>query len=182
MAKNQKEKLREFNHVDLLFPSKYAKAGDLRGKKVTVVIESIEPREELTMQGGRKDFKPVIYLVDKDKGIILNKTNARAIAKVYGPEVMSWIGKAIVIHSARVEARGEMVDAIRVDVDATRAKAGIAADEPEHDAETGEVEGSYDFGPPPQSEEEQQHAEPEEEERGQKRAPAPAAYRARARR
>ncbi len=114
------DELKNFNHVDLLFPSKYAKAADLRGKNVPVVIDRIIPREKLMMQGGKSDQKPVIYLRGKEKGWILNKTNARAIAKIYGPEVMNWIGKTVVIMSAEVEARGEMVEAIRVNVEATR--------------------------------------------------------------
>lgn len=114
------DELAKFNHVDLLFPSKYAKAADLRGKNVSVVIEKIVPREKLMMQGGKSDMKPVIYLKGKEKGWILNKTNARSIAKVYGPEVMSWIGKTVVIMSAEVEARGEMVEAIRVNLELTR--------------------------------------------------------------
>lgn len=114
------DELKNFNHVDLLFPSKYAKAADLRGKNVAVVIERIVPREKLMMQGGKSDQKPVIYLKGKEKGWILNKTNARSIAKVYGPEVGNWIGKTVVIMSAEVEARGEMVEAIRVNLEATR--------------------------------------------------------------
>jgi hypothetical protein len=120
--------LKNFNHVDLLFPSKYAKAADLRGKTVIVEIERIDPREKLMMAGGKSDQKPVVYLKGKEKGWILNKTNARSIAKVYGNEVMQWIGKPVAIYSASVEARGEMVDAIRVNVDATRkAAAGAGA-------------------------------------------------------
>lgn len=115
-----KEELKNFSHVDLLFPSKYAKAADLRGKHVPVVIERIAPREKLMMQGGKSDQKPVVYLRGKEKGWILNKTNARAIAKVYGPEVTNWIGKTVVIMSAEVEARGEMVEAIRVSIEETR--------------------------------------------------------------
>lgn len=125
------DELAKFNHVDLLFPSKYLKAADLRGKNVAVVIERIAPREKLMMQGGKTDTKPVMYFKGKEKGQILNKTNARAIAKVYGPEVTNWIGKTVVIMSAEVEARGEMVEAIRVNVDATRkAATGGASDEP----------------------------------------------------
>lgn len=128
--------LKNFNHIDLLFPSKYAKAADLRGKNVPVVIERIVPREKLMMQGGKSDQKPVVYLRGKEKGWILNKTNARAIAKVYGPEVSAWLGKTVVIMSAEVEAHGEMVDAIRVNVEATRkAAAGTtrAAEQPPPD-------------------------------------------------
>jgi hypothetical protein len=114
------DELKNFNHVDLLFPSKYAKAADLRGKNVTVYIERIVPREKLMMQGGKTDTKPVVYLRGKEKGWILNKTNARSIAKVYGAEVSAWIGKPVVIMSAEVEARGETVEAIRVNVELTR--------------------------------------------------------------
>ena len=114
-----KDELKNFNHVDLLFPSKYVKAADLRGKAVTVTIERIAPREKLMMAGGKSDTKPVVFLRGKDKGWILNKTNARAIAKVYGPELTNWLGKQVVIISAQVEARGEIVDAIRVDASAT---------------------------------------------------------------
>jgi glutamine synthetase type III len=119
--------LKNFNHIDLLFPSKYAKAADLRGKNVPVVIERIVPREKLMMQGGKSDQKPVVYLRGKEKGWILNKTNARAIAKVYGPEITAWLGKTVVIMSAEVEARGEMVEAIRVNVEATRKAANGSA-------------------------------------------------------
>lgn len=127
---NAKDELKNFNHVDLLFPSKYAKAADLRGRAVPVVIERISPRETLMMQGGKKDTKPVVYLKGKDKGWILNKTNARAIAKVYGPELTNWLGKTVVIISQVVEARGEQVDAIRVDLNATRRAAGQQQSEP----------------------------------------------------
>lgn len=130
------DELKNFNHVDLLFPSKYAKAADLRGKNVPVVIERITPREKLMMQGGKSDTKPVIYLRGKEKGWILNKTNAKAIAKVYGPEITNWIGKTVVIMSAEVEARGEMVDAIRVNLDATRkAATGGSPDVPREPGE-----------------------------------------------
>ncbi len=145
MTKKETDELAKFGHVDLLFPSNYAKAADLLGRTVTVVIDRIVPREKLQMAGGRKDEKPVIYMRGKKKGWILNKTNAKAIAKVYGPELMSWIGKAVAIKSMSVEAKGEMVDAIRVDVDATRrfmnqASPGVSYEsEPAHDESTGEV-------------------------------------------
>lgn len=133
-----KDELKNFNHVDLLFPSKYAKAADLRGKAVPVVIERIVPREKLMMQGGKSDTKPVVYLRGKEKGWVLNKTNARAMAKVYGPEVTEWIGKTVVIYATVVEAHGEQVDAIRVDVEATRRVAQKQAPVAEPEREAGD--------------------------------------------
>jgi hypothetical protein len=133
MAKESK--LADYNHVDLLFPSKYLKAADLRGKTVTVVIESIDPRGELQMRGGKKEKKPIVHLRGKDKAWVLNITNARAIAAIHGPEVTGWIGKAVTIAGRLVQFGGKEVDAVRV----VGAPDGAADDEPEHDANTGEV-------------------------------------------
>lgn len=115
--------LNQYSHVDLLFPSRYVKAADLRGQTAVVWIEAIDPRAKLTMAGGKTDHKPVVRLRGKEKEWILNKTNALAIAKVHGPNVSEWLGKPVAIMPALVEARGEKVEAIRVDVDATRAAA-----------------------------------------------------------
>lgn len=112
--------LKNYNHVDLLFPSNYVKAADLKGKSVPVVIERIVPREELVMAGNKKDYKPVVFLRGKEKGWVLNKTNAKSIAKVYGNEITAWLGKTVVIMMAMVENRGDMVEAIRVNVALTR--------------------------------------------------------------
>jgi hypothetical protein len=118
-----------------LFPSKFVKAADLRGKNVTVTIERIQPKEKLVMNGGKTDYKPVIFLKGKEKGWILNKTNARAIAKIYGPELTNWLGRDVVIMATEVEARGELVEAIRVNVEATRKVANGAAVKQENESE-----------------------------------------------
>lgn len=133
--------LKDFNHPDLLFPSKYIKAADLRGKRVPVTIESIDPRGELKGKNGKSETKPIVTLKGKDKEWVLNKTNASAIAKVYGNEVTSWLGKTVVLYGTRIQAGGEEVDAVRVDEAETRKRAGGARqDEPAHDPATGEVE------------------------------------------
>ena len=129
-------------HVDLLFPSKYLKAADLQGKHVTVTIERINPRESLQMTKGRKEKKPVVYLKGKEKAWVLNKTNAKAIAKAWGTEINNWVGKQVVIMPTTTEFGGDTVDCLRVDVRATMSLAGKqneTIDEPAHDPATGEV-------------------------------------------
>lgn len=146
--------IKDFNHVDLLFPGKYLKAADLRGRDVTVTIERIDPREELQMRGGKVEQKPVIYIKGAQKAWVLNKTNALSIAKVYGNEVTGWIGKAVTLYPARVQCGGKEVDAIRVRETAPKSKAKASAPErePAHDPATGEVTGTesadYNYGPP----------------------------------
>jgi hypothetical protein len=106
--------LKDFNHVDLLFPSKYLKAADLRGSDVVVTIASIEPRAELQMRGGKHESKPVVSLRGTEKLWVLNKTNATTIAKLYGCEAMKWIGQRVTLYGTKVSCGGAQVDAIRV--------------------------------------------------------------------
>lgn len=114
------EDLKKYDHVDLLFPSKYLKAADLRGQPVKVVIEHITPRDELQMKGGKKEKKPVVTLKGKEKKWVLNKTNSQAIAKVYGSRPSAWIGQTVVIFPTRAMFGPDEVDALRVDIEATR--------------------------------------------------------------
>jgi hypothetical protein len=142
--------LKDFSHFDLLFPSKYLKAGDLRGKEVTVVIDDIDPRHELMGAGGRKDTKPLLYLRTPsgrklDKGLVMNKTNGRRILALYGPELTEWIGKPITLRAEK-EPKSDSGEAIRVKEERPRLRANgngnppkPEPEEPRHDEATGEV-------------------------------------------
>jgi hypothetical protein len=135
-----------------LIPSKYLEAADLQGKRVPVVIDSVHEQAKLKSDRGDDETKPLFRLRGKDKGWVLNSTNLDSIAEVYGHEADKWIGKVVVIYAAKVKAFGEYWQAIRVDVDATRARADAAKKappqqqkqatqaEPPHDEETGEVD------------------------------------------
>lgn len=108
------EKLENYNRVGLLFPSQYLAGPDLMGRDVVVVIDSIDPRHELHRADNTKERKPVVTLRGKTKKWVLNKTNAKRIAKLYGPEATGWIGKSITLYMEKVKAFGEVHDAIRV--------------------------------------------------------------------
>lgn len=95
-----------------LFPSKYVKAADLGGKHVTLTIEKLIV-EELG-HGAEKENKPVLYFHKATKGLILNRTNAMAVAALYGDESDHWTGKRITIYATRIRAFGAMQDVIRV--------------------------------------------------------------------
>ena len=62
------------------------------------------------------DDKPVVYFENKEKGLVLNKTNATVIAAGYGPETDGWVGKPITLYPAKVSFQGQMVAAIRVEL------------------------------------------------------------------
>lgn len=90
------------------FPSKYLKASDLQGCTVRVIMDDIQ-----TETIG-KDTRPVLYFKGKDKGLVLNKTNAGNIAQVYGDDTDAWMGHPLDMFPTLVDYQGKSVDAIRV--------------------------------------------------------------------
>ena len=98
------------------FPSPYVKAADLNGKSHAMTIR-LCVSEELG-QGADKELKPVLYFQKAQKGLVLNKTNARVIADAYGVETAAWEGRPVEIYPTQVEFRGNMVDGIRLRIPA----------------------------------------------------------------
>ncbi len=96
------------------FPSKYLKAADLAGQDRAVKIRACV-QEELG-QGAEKEVKPVLYFDGGQKGLVLNKTNATAIAEDYGDDTEAWIGRDIVLFVQKVAFQGKLTPAIRVRV------------------------------------------------------------------
>ena len=82
--------------VELLFPSRYLKACDLQGRDATVTIVHVE-LGELTMRGGSTKKRGVITLAKTEKLLVLNRTNAESIVKLYGRDTDKWIGRAITL-------------------------------------------------------------------------------------
>jgi len=99
--------------VELLYPSRYLIAAELQDRDITLTIESVAP-EELTMQGGVTETKPVLRFAKTKKLFVLNKTNAYTIAEMYGPETDDWAGKRVTLYPTRVPFGPDQVDAIRI--------------------------------------------------------------------
>ncbi len=101
-------------NISEAFPSNYLKPADLNGEPCPLTIRTCA-MEELG-QGNDKESKPVLYFDGVQKGLVLNKTNATNIAKVYGDDTGNWTGKDIQVFPTTTEFKGETVDAIRVRV------------------------------------------------------------------
>ncbi len=97
-------------NINDTFPSKYLKASDLQGRHIAVTIERV------VMETVGEDHRPIVYFAGKQKGLVLNKTNANTIAGMYGPETDNWQGRTITLFSAQVDFQGRAVEAIRVGV------------------------------------------------------------------
>lgn len=95
-------------HIDSAFPSKYLKASDLQGRNVTVKMGRVE-QEKIG-----DDMKLILYFQGKEKGVVLNKTNANNVAAIYGGETEDWYGKEITLVEAMVDFQGKSVPAIRM--------------------------------------------------------------------
>ena len=112
------------------FPGQYIKAADLQGKRVAVVIDEVQ-MEDI---GGEQ--KPVLHFKGKERGMVLNRTNATMISEILASdETDDWSGGEVVLYSTKVDFQGRRVDAIRVDYPA-KGKAKPKPKEPEPTDET----------------------------------------------
>jgi hypothetical protein len=96
-----------------MFDSEYIGAWDLNGRDVVVTISRVQGMT-ITGEGGKKNKKPVIWFEGKEKGAIVNKTNAKAIAGMYGRDTAQWIGKRITLYPTQTQVGSETKECIRV--------------------------------------------------------------------
>lgn len=94
------------------FPSKYLKASDLGGRQITVKIDRVEIEEV----GRDKERRPIIYFVGKQKGMVINKTNANKITQAYGQDTDYWVEQEVILFEAMVEYAGDTVPALRIKI------------------------------------------------------------------
>ena len=63
---------------------------------------------------GDGEKKPVVYFVGKEKGLVLNKTNANVIAEEFGDDTARWTNKELELFTTPVTFQGQTRPAIRV--------------------------------------------------------------------
>ena len=82
------------------------------GRPVSLTIRGVT---EETVAGPRGESqKVVVSFRERPKKLILNKTNARALAKVLGPETDAWPGASVVLGVEPVKVGKQTVPSIRV--------------------------------------------------------------------
>jgi len=96
-------------NVNELYPSKYLKADDIGEKQPVVVISKVELEK---LPDGTS--KPSLSFEKCKKKLMLNKTNANQVTKLYGPDTTKWIGKPITLKVMEVQFKDELVNAIRI--------------------------------------------------------------------
>lgn len=107
-----------------LFSKDYIKAFDLEGypEGITVTIASIQvepvrkpPKSGKQGEEGETEDEPVLFFKGAAKRLILNRTNADAVASLYGNDTDGWIGKRITLFvQPGIKAFGKTWEAVRV--------------------------------------------------------------------
>lgn len=84
------------------------------GKDIILTIKETK-REVVTGANGQKSDCFVAYFHENVKPMILNRTNCKAIEKLYNtPNIEEWVNKQIQVGSTRINAFGEMTDCLRI--------------------------------------------------------------------
>jgi hypothetical protein len=96
-----------------LYSKDYVAAYDLGGKDVTVTITKVIAGD-LTDNKGKKTKKPLVYFEGAEKALVLNATNGKTIAGMYGNICEDWIGKRITMFPTTTDVGGETKECIRV--------------------------------------------------------------------
>jgi len=83
------------------------------GEDATVTIDYVV-REIITGTGGKKEECTVAHLKSGVKPFILNATNSKTIAKLYGPYIEDWHGKKITLFASTAKLAGDTVECLRI--------------------------------------------------------------------
>ena len=83
---------------DELYPGRFLKAGDFKGKPVTLTISEVR-LEELVGDKGPQ-VKGVISFKQTEKQWALNKTNGLCLRAMFGRKVQEWVGKRVTLYPA----------------------------------------------------------------------------------
>lgn len=98
-------------NINDAFPSKYLKASDIEGATPIVTLDHVafEP------VGRNREMKAVLYFRGKEKGLVLNKTNAVKLTELTGSaETNDWAGARVMLYTSETQFGGETFESVRI--------------------------------------------------------------------
>lgn len=82
------------------------------GEELVLQIDNVSI-QSIKNQNGKNESVPVVQFRNANP-MVLNITNARMIASLYGELHENWVGKYIQLYSAEIKVKGEKITALRV--------------------------------------------------------------------
>jgi hypothetical protein len=101
---------------DELFPGRFLKSGQFKGKDVTLTIKSVRTEKLPSDQGGEK-VKGIVGFQETPLELVLNRTNGECLKSLFGADAdPGWIGHRVTFFPAPFHDNmtGEDTTAIRV--------------------------------------------------------------------
>ena len=92
------------------FGGTFLKAGHVEKPLLLTITKVVEE----AMAGDPRNIKPVVYVAESDKGVVLNATIANALAAYLGDDTETWPGGKFVLFPTRCDFQGKQVDCLRV--------------------------------------------------------------------
>ena len=86
--------------------SRYMRADDL---KQTTTLRIKSATAEMVNDRGGQVQKLVVWFTNHEKGLVLNKTNNRAIRGKFGDDTAGWVNKLITLFTVHTEVSGKPV-------------------------------------------------------------------------
>jgi len=85
-------------NINTAFPKKWLSAADLQGRTVTVFIERVTAEAVFNTRTKKSETKLAVAFHGKAKRLILNRTQAYAMAAACGsPETDNWAGHTVLL-------------------------------------------------------------------------------------
>lgn len=116
------------------YQSEWLNGLDLAGKTVQVIINGVS-LETVQNQRGERAQKAAVSFRSKGgqmlkKRLLLNKTNAIALAKLFGTETDAWVGKGVSLRPEMITAFGQQHNVVRIAGASPAASNGKPAEPP----------------------------------------------------
>ena len=89
--------------------------------------------------------KALLWFEDEDRALVLNKTNASAMAMAFGKDFSAWRGREIVLRCEPVNFAGKMVPSLRLSPIKRRPSPGTAESRAESDSRQREMNDDIPF-------------------------------------
>jgi hypothetical protein len=87
---------------ELLFPGRFMKSIEFKGRDFTGLIESVET-EMLPSRKGGKELKGIIGFKGVKKKWVLNRTNAECLVVLFGRDTNAWVQHRVTLYPAQTE-------------------------------------------------------------------------------